>query len=225
MNSSTGQAGPLPERIEAIVRRVFDRFAFLEESRAGLMATYKALVETFSQGGVVYLCGNGGSFADAVHIKGELGKRFKLDRPIRDTEVIENLKGLPQGEKILKELDVGLPVIVLGESHSLRSAAENDGDPTLAYAQELNSFTGCLPGGALLGISTSGNAQNVIAAMTLAKAYRMTTISFTGPQGGQLAPLSDIDWRVVGDTTAQVQENQLPLYHALCEMLEAHFFG
>ena len=149
-----------------------------------------------------------------MHIKGELGKRFTLARPIGDPKVIDNLKALPHGEKILKELDVGLPVIVLGESHALRSAAENDCDPILAYAQELNSFAPHMQDGALLGISTSGNAKNVIAAMTLARAYGMTTISFTGPHGGPLAKLSDIDWRVVGETTAQIQENQLPLYHA-----------
>ena len=218
-------SNPLPDNIEKIVARLVEGFPLLKKSCAGLIATYHALVETFSNGGILYLCGNGGSFADAVHIKGELGKRFILSRPIRDTKVIDNLKSLPNGEKILKELDMGLPVIVLGESHALRSAAENDSDPVLAYAQELNAFAPHLPGGALLGISTSGSAKNVIAAMTLAKAYEMVTVSFTGPQGGQLSQISDIDWRVSGGSTAGVQENQLPLYHALCEMIEAHFYG
>ena len=224
MNRSTTPPAPLPGNIEKIVARLIEGFPLLEQSRSGLIVTYHALAETFSKGGILYLCGNGGSFADAVHIKGELGKRFILARPISDPKVIGNLKGLPNGEKILKELDMGLPVIVLGESHALRSAAENDGDPILAYAQELNSFAPHLPGGALLGISTSGSAKNVIAAMTLARAYGMRTISFTGPKGGPLSKLSDIDWRAVGESTAQVQENQLPLYHALCEMLESNFF-
>jgi len=113
---------------------------------------------------------------------------------------------------------------VLGESHGLRSAFENDRDPRFSYAQELNSFVPYIKTGVLMGISTSGNAQNVTAAMTLAGAYGLTTISFTGPDGGQLAKLADIPWRVPGENTPEIQENQLPLYHGLCMMIEQHFF-
>jgi len=128
------------------------------------------------------------------------------------------------GKKLIANLEGGFPVIVLGESHSLRSAYENDRDPILSYAQELYSFTPLLRPSVFMGISTSGNAANVIAAITLAQANQFTTISFTGPAGGALAQLADIAWRVPGDSTAEIQENQVPLYHALCRMIEIHLF-
>ena len=225
---------PLPDKVHEVLEQTFTRYPLLESSREGLLRAYDAIASVFDQNGILYLCGNGGSFADALHIKGELAKRFETNRPIGDPELISRLNQSEVGKKLSANLEVGFPVIVLGESHSLRSAYENDRDPILSYAQELFSFTPLhnrrqhaqedlsmppIPG-VLLGISTSGNAENVIAAMTLAKACQITTISFTGPQGGPLAKLADIDWRVPGDSTAEIQENQVPLYHALCRMIE-----
>ena len=230
---------PLPDNIHEIAEKTFSRYPSLVGSREGLLRAYDAIAAVFQQHGILYLCGNGGSFADAMHIKGELSKRFETSRPLRDPELISRLNQNDIGKQLIANLEVGFPVIVLGESHSLRSAYENDRDPTLAYAQELYSFTPLhnrkqhaqedlsMPpiASVLMGISTSGNAANVIAAMTLAKATQFTTISFTGPQGGPLAQLADIDWRVPGDSTAEIQENQVPLYHTLCRMIEIHFFG
>ena len=94
----------------------------------------------FEAGGIFYLCGNGGSFADAVHIKGELAKGFECLRPITNSEIIGRLQKSDPGPELVKQLEQGLPVIVLGESHSLRSAYENDREGRFSYAQELNSF-------------------------------------------------------------------------------------
>jgi D-sedoheptulose 7-phosphate isomerase len=216
---------PLPDAVKAIVGRISQRSGLLDDSEQVLIGVYRAVVDVFEQGGILYICGNGGSFADAIHIKAELTKSFERPRPITDPKVKARLKGSKIGAALLENLEVGLPVVVLGESHGLRSAYENDRDPIFSYAQELNAFAGHLKTGALLGISTSGNAKNVIAAMTLAKAYELVTISFTGPDGGQLAQTADIALRVPGDCTARIQENQIPLYHTLCRMIEAHFFN
>jgi len=229
---------PLPDQVHEIVERTFSRYPLLAGSWEGLVRTYHAIVSVFEQHGILYLCGNGGSFADALHIKGELAKRFETSRPIGDPELISRLNQSEMGKKLIANLEGGFPVIVLGESHSLRSAYENDRDPILSYAQELYSFAPLhninkhaqedlsmppVPG-VFMGISTSGNAENVIASMTLAQANQFTTISFTGPAGGALAQLADIAWRVPGDSTAEIQENQVPLYHALCRMIEIHLF-
>ena len=222
--SKNDNAAPLPQPVQRIVDELFERIDRLSPAGGGLIAAYKAIANSFESGGPLYICGNGGSFADAVHIKGELAKSFILPRPISEPKVVETLQASEQGQSLLDKLEVGLPVIVLGESDSLRSAYENDKDPHLAYAQELNSFAPYLASGVLLGISTSGSAKNVIAATLLAKAYGIVTIGFTGPNGGELARLADIPWQTVGETTPDIQENQLPLYHALCKMLEAHFF-
>ncbi|MBN1764808.1 MAG: SIS domain-containing protein [Sedimentisphaerales bacterium] len=225
MPDKNTHAPPLPDDLEIIVTQVCNRFEHLKVSAEGLRSACRAITETIDAGGMIYLCGNGGSFADAMHIKGELAKSFCQPRPLTDKKVIANLQATEIGQKLIGLLEQGLPVIVLGESHSLRSAFENDCDAELSYAQELNAFAGHIPGGLLFGISTSGNARNVIAAMTLARAYGMTTVSFTGQDGGRIAKLADIAWRVPGYTTHEIQENQIPLYHALCLMVELYFFG
>ena len=216
---------PLPHQIQDIVDELFRRRADLNPAREGLIQTYVALTELFGSGGILFLCGNGGSFADAVHIKGELAKSFETPHPISSAEVLAELEQSELGRELAGQLEQGFGVIVLGESHSLRSAFANDTHSQVSYAQELNSFAAHIKSGVLMGISTSGNSRNVNAAMTLARAYRFTTISFTGPAGGEAAQLADIGWRVPGGSTAEIQENQAPLYHGLCRMIEAHFFG
>ena len=216
---------PLPKPIQDIVDELFGRRADLISAREGLIQTYQALTELFGSGGILFICGNGGSFADAVHIKGELAKSFEKPHPISSAEVLAELEQSELGRELADQLEQGFPVVVLGESHSLRSAFANDTHSQFSYAQELNAFAAHIKRGALLGISTSGTSRNVNAAMILAQAYRYTTISFTGPAGGETARHADISWRAPGGCTAEIQENQAPLYHGLCRMIEAHFFG
>ena len=225
MQSQYEDASSLSRPVAAIVERVFSRYKDLSESRRGLERAFWSIAEVLADDGVLYLCGNGGSFADAVHIKGELAKSFVRNRPITDATLRARLPKFERGERLLAELEMGFPVVVLGESHALRSAYENDRDPLLHYAQELNSFAAHLRPGVLMGISTSGNAENVCSAMTLARAYDIRTVSFTGPGGGKLAELAEIDWQVRGDSTSEIQEHQVVLYHGLCMMIEAHFFA
>lgn len=217
----SGLAGP----VRVLVERLLERRADLGEACEGLVGAYEVLVQTFEAGGILYVCGNGGSFADAVHIKGELGKRFERARPLTDEGVRARMAEAGLAAESIGRLEGGLPVVVLGESQSLRSAYENDQEASLAYAQELNAFAARLGQGVLLGISTSGNAANVVAAAMVAKAYGLGTISFTGPTGGRLAEVATVDWRAPGASTAEIQENMAVLYHALCRMVEVRFFG
>ncbi|MCP4708726.1 MAG: SIS domain-containing protein [Planctomycetes bacterium] len=225
MNPKEKPTTPLPNKVQDIVDELFGRRIDLKPACAGLIQTYHTLAELFGSGGILYLCGNGGSFADAVHIKGELAKSFEKPHPISSAEVLADLQKSELGRELAGELEQGFPVIVLGESHSLRSAFANDTLSQFCYAQELYAFAAHIKCGVLIGISTSGNSRNVNAAMTLAKAYRFKTIGFTGPAGGEIARQADISWQVPGGSTAEIQENQAPLYHSLCRMIETHFFG
>ena len=213
-----------PETLVALLDAFAARRRDLANSIHDILSAYRVIVETFDRRAVLFLAGNGGSFADAVHIKGELAKSFERARPLADANLVDRLGGLPMGRQLIDTLELGFPVVVLGESHALRSAFENDRDPVLSYAQELNAFLNGLRAGTFFGISTRGNARNVLAAMSVAKAYNCPTISFTGPGGGEMAKLADHTIKVPGDTTADVQEGQFPLYHLLCKLIEAHYF-
>jgi D-sedoheptulose 7-phosphate isomerase len=81
------------------------------------------------------------------------------------------------------------------------------------------------PGDAVVGISTSGNSQNVLHALRVGRAMGLQTIGFTGKSGGVMADLCDVTVRVPHERTADIQERHLAIYHALCAMLEEAMFG
>jgi D-sedoheptulose 7-phosphate isomerase len=196
----------------------------LASTTKDLIAAYRALVDVQDRGGCLYLCGNGGSLADALHISGEMLKSYTLPRPLND-DLKARLAGAgPDGEMLGQVLEGGLRATVLGLNHSLSSALENDvSAPAIGYAQEL--LVMARPGDALLGISTSGNARNVRYAAQVARALGVTVLSLTGAGGGRLAPLADVAIRAPVTQTDRVQELHVHLYHCLCEMLEIYFFG
>jgi D-sedoheptulose 7-phosphate isomerase len=189
-----------------------------------LIAGYEAIAAGQARGGCLYLCGNGGSMADAMHISGEMLKSYTLPRPL-DADLRARLTAAgPDGEMLATTLERGLRAAVLGLNHSLSSALENDvAAPAIGYAQEL--LVMARPGDLLLGISTSGNARNVCHAAQVARARGLTVISLTGQAGGALAPLADIAIRAPATQTDRVQEMHQRLYHCLCEMLEIRFFS
>jgi D-sedoheptulose 7-phosphate isomerase len=189
-----------------------------------LTAAYQHIVTAQERGGCLYLCGNGGSMADAMHISGEMLKSYTLPRPL-GADLQDRLTAAgPDGEMLGRTLERGLRATVLGLNHSLGSALENDvSTPAISYAQELLVMS--RSGDVLLGISTSGNARNVCYAAQVARALGLTVISLTGESGGRLAPLADVAIRAPYTATDRVQEAHVSIYHCLCEMLEIHFFG
>jgi len=187
-----------------------------------LLALHRAVVKSFDDGGKVFVCGNGGSNADAMHFTGELQKSFERKRPV-PSDFAEKLEGLPFGEELAAHLEVGLPAITLGLNSVLKTAVENDSPARdIAFAQEAYALV--KPGDVLMGISTSGNADNCLKAMSVGKALGATVVSLTGPDGGKMAVAADVAIKAPGASTKLIQESHLVLYHTVCAMVEAHYF-
>lgn len=186
---------------------------------------YGAICGALEAGGTLYLCGNGGSFADALHISGELLKSFVLPRAL-PSDLAGRLSAQPYGAELAANLQAGLRAHVLGANPALASAVANDIPvPGIGYAQELVALA--RPGDAFLGISTSGRARSVLMALSVARALGLVTIGLTGAghADNPLAMGADIPLAVPAGETARVQELHIVLYHQLCLMVEAHFFG
>ncbi|HOZ48827.1 MAG TPA: SIS domain-containing protein [Candidatus Hydrogenedentes bacterium] len=188
----------------------------------GLLALHAALVRCYDAGGTLFLCGNGGSMADAMHIAGELCKSFERKRPVQ-TDLALKLQDYPLGNRLAQHLEVGLRAVTLGLNASLKTAVENDSPlRDVAFAQE--AFALVRPGDVLMGISTSGNADNCLMALSVAKAVGAVAVSLTGPDGGRMAEFVDIAVKAPGASTKVIQEAHEALYHTSCAMIEAHYF-
>ncbi|MFP4172766.1 MAG: SIS domain-containing protein [Candidatus Hydrogenedentota bacterium] len=213
-------AGPSDE--QRLIGELNARRPDLEGCIPALEAAYRALRDTFSAGGKLLTCGNGGSCADAMHIVGELCKSFERKRPLPPA-VAARLSQEPGGEELARCLETGLPALTLGLNGALKSAVENDSAlPEMAYAQEAHALL--KPGDALLAISTSGNARNCLLAMAVARAAGARAIALTGPHGGAMAQRADYPIKAPGDSVKTIQEAHIALYHTLCALVEAAFF-
>ena len=183
-----------------------------------------ALIRSYEQGGKLLLCGNGGSCSDSDHFVGELMKGFENKRQISD--VFKNKLTQSAGERgayLAEKLQQALPAISLTAHSALITAVANDTDADLIFAQQVTGYGNSRD--VILGISSSGNSQNVIDALITAKAKDMVVIGLTGETGGKMKAYCDILINVPGKRTAFVQELHLPVYHVLCLMVEHHFFG
>lgn len=189
----------------------------MQVCRDDLLATFEVLRDGFASGGKLLLCGNGGSGADAEHWAGELLKGFVSKRPLR-----EPLRS-QLGEPLAAKLQGGLPAIPLTGFVGLRSAWLNDCEPDYLYAQLVLALG--RPGDVLVGISTSGNAKNVGHALEAADRLGLKTVALTGESGGRAATLAHHAIKVPAREVHLIQELHLPVYHTLCLLLEAAFFG
>jgi len=207
---------------QEIINDMLKRRPDLQANVESLIQLHSVLVKTYDSNGKLLICGNGGSNADAIHIAGELEKSFERLRPV-PAEFADKINDLPFGKELAENLEVGFPAIALGVSSALKTAVENDSPlRDIAYAQE--AYALLKPEDTLLGISTSGNAQNVLMAMSVAKAVGAKVISLTGPKGGKMDKFADIAVKAPGDSTKVIQEAHLVLYHTFCAMIEAHYF-
>lgn len=201
--------------------RRYKQLAFLEEA---IQKAADTIIETYKNGGKVLVCGNGGSCSDADHIVGELMKSFEGRRPLAKELQDELVRLSPETGKMLAEkLQQGLPAISLTVHQSLITAIANDISGEVIYAQQVVGWGN--RGDVLIGLSTSGNSQNVIDAMIVARAKGLKTIGMTGENGGKMREWSDILLNVPERRTAYVQELHLPVYHALCMIVEKEIFG
>jgi D-sedoheptulose 7-phosphate isomerase len=158
----------------------------------------RLLIDALRGGRKLVLFGNGGSAADAQHVAAELVNRFQMDRD-------------------------ALPAISLTTDTSILTSVGND----LAFDELFSRQVRALvqSGDVAVGISTSGNSSNVINGIIAAKEKGAVTVGFTGRSGGSLKDLVDTCCRVPSDSTARVQEAQITIWHALCEVIEQEMFG
>ena len=199
------------------------RYPILERVREDIEAVYGILERCYENGGKLLIAGNGGSAADAEHIVGELMKGFVKRRPVTEEmkEALEKADPV-RGKELSEKLQGGLPAIALVDHAALSTAFANDVDGMLSYAQQVNGYG--KPGDVFLGISTSGNAENVMYAAVTAKAKGTQVVGLTGKDGGKLAGIADAAVIVPEMETYKIQELHLPVYHALCLMLEHRFY-
>lgn len=211
------------ERCEQLAAAFFTAHPELVGAQNDIMRAAGALVEMYEKNGQLLVCGNGGSSADSDHIVGELMKGFMLRRPLAPEEQEEFGRTFGgEGSRIAAALQQGLPAISLGAHAALISAFANDVDPGLVYAQQVYGYG--RKQDVLVGISTSGNAQNVVAALKTARVKGMVSIGLTGRDGGAFKELCDICIVAPAEETYRIQEHHIVIYHFLCTYVEAYFF-
>jgi D-sedoheptulose 7-phosphate isomerase len=189
---------------EAIARYFRDSCDVLERAardpqlRRSLAAVAERIIEAFRAGGKVLLAGNGGSAADAQHIAAEFLSRFKLDRN-------------------------PLPAIALTTDTSVLTAIGNDYGFADVFERQVRGLGRA--GDVFIAISTSGRSANVLAALRAARESRLTTVGFTGGDGGEMPALCDFTVTAPADDTALIQQIHLVAAHVLCLLVERDLFG
>ncbi len=202
---------------------LLQRYPQLSGIRDELTQAADLLRMSVSDKGKILVCGNGGSAADADHIVGELMKRFIRERPIPQELQASLIKIDPgRGSMLASSLEGSIPAICLSAHTALSTAFGNDVDSSISYAQQVSGYG--VSGDVLWGLSTSGNAKNVLNAAIVAKAKGMKVLGMTGEGGGLLKELCDVCIRVPEKETFKVQELHLPIYHWLCIYLESVYW-
>ncbi|QGH33651.1 SIS domain-containing protein [Gracilibacillus salitolerans] len=205
------------------IEKLIKKYPDLQQSVDTIEKAFNLLVESYRTQGKLLLCGNGGSAADCEHIVGELMKGFTLNRPV-DREFERKLNEMypEDGEYVAQHLQQTLPAISLVSHSALSTAFINDVAADMLFAQQVYGYGQV--GDVVIGLSTSGNSDNVVKAMKVAKALGLKTIGFTGESGGKMNDICDVCIRVPWKETLDIQERHLPIYHTLCIMLEKEFF-
>ncbi len=212
------------DKVLTHIDELIERYPALAVCRDDIADAYHMLKDMYTNGHKLLVAGNGGSAADAEHIAGELMKKFRLTRHVPE-DFAQKLKAVDpdRGAKLAANLERSLTAIPLVTCEAITTAYMNDVDAIGVFAQQLYGFG--REGDVFLGISTSGNSENIISAAVTAKALGIKTIVLTGSGGGKLAGYADITIRVPETETHKIQELHLPVYHCLCMMLEEEFFG
>lgn len=210
--------------MDRYVNDLLRRYPVLAPVEPSITALIDGVNGCFAGDNTLFLCGNGGSGADADHIAGEFLKGFLLRREANDAE----LKAFgdafgDEGRAIAGKLQRGLRAISLLSHPGFITAFCNDVDPAMIYAQQLYALG--RPGDMVLGISTSGNAENIRQAFMVARMRGIRTVLLTGEKKGRCLAYADLAVEVPERETYKIQELHLPIYHTLCMAVENHFFG
>ena len=158
-----------------------------------LEAIARAMTAALRAGGKILWCGNGGSAGDSQHLAAEIVGRFRRERR-------------------------GLASIALTTDSSILTSVANDYGFETVFARQVEAIGNACD--VLVGISTSGNSRNVIAALETARAHSLVTVAFTGEGGGRLAALADHIFAVDSRDTARIQEAHILAGHMLCDWIE-----
>lgn len=214
----------MEEKLITHIDTLINRYPNLIVCKDSVIKAYEILEESYSKGGKLLVCGNGGSASDSEHIVGELMKEFKLKRKVyaAQAEIMKTID-LELGTILAEHLQGALPAITLTAHSSLITAFMNDSEPVLVFAQQVNGYGN--PEDVFMGISTSGNSANVLYAAITAKARGLKVIGLTGAKENRLMKFADVCICVPETQTYKIQELHLPVYHCLCLMLEDKFFG
>lgn len=186
------------EEINTLINEIIINFNKLHNCSNSLNQISDKIIKTIENGNKVIFCGNGGSAADSQHLAAELMGRYKIDR-------------------------TPLPAISLTTDTSVLTAIGNDYGYKYVFSRPLKGIG--KKGDVLVGISTSGNSQNIIAAFETAKELGITTVAFTGNSGGKMKEIADITLNVPSDITNNIQEMHIACGHLICGIVENHFFG
>ena len=165
---------------------------------APVLATVDALLASFAHNGKALIFGNGGSAADALHFAAELVGRFERDRR-------------------------GLAAVALPSDPSVLTSVANDYGYERVFARQVEALGAA--GDVAIAISTSGASKNVMAAIEAARHAGLTTVAFTGRDGGDVGRGVDIHVNVPHASAARVQEVHRTLIHAVCELVEKGIDG
>ncbi|MGH1366396.1 MAG: D-sedoheptulose-7-phosphate isomerase [Calditrichia bacterium] len=173
--------------------------ALLENCEDVIAQCAEILIASLQNGGKLLLCGNGGSAADAQHLAAELVVRLRgsFKRP-------------------------AIPAMALTVDSSILTAGGNDLGFQQIFARQVEAFG--KPEDVLIGISTSGNSNNVLEAVEVAAANKMKTIALLGGSGGALSELVDLSLIVPSSNTARIQECHILVGHILCLLIEEALF-
>ena len=214
----------LEEKLQKHIDLLMKRYPVLETCKEEIIGGYELMETCYKNGGKLLIAGSGGSAADSEHIAGELMKRFKTPRSIPE-DLKKKLIEVDsiRGENLAKNLERPLMAIPLVAHEALTTAYINDVDGLGVFAQQLYGFG--REGDVFLGITTSGNSQNVMSATVVARALGIKVLGLTGENGGELSQVANVCVKVPETETYMVQELHLPVYHCWCLMLEDKFFG
>ncbi len=163
-----------------------------------ILSAAELMIETIKSGAKILLCGNGGSAADSQHLAAELVSKLKLERS-------------------------AIPAIALTTNTSTLTAIANDYDFSQIFVRQLEAFG--RKNDLLIGISTSGNSEDVLKTVDYAHKNGLRTIVMTGGNGGDLAGKADVDIIVPSEDVQRIQEAHITVGHILCDILEQSIFG
>jgi D-sedoheptulose 7-phosphate isomerase len=171
---------------------------FAREHADRIVQVATLIAKAFRNGNKVLLFGNGGSSTDAAHIAAEFVGRYHRER-------------------------APLPAIALATDIAAITCIANDYGYEELFARQVRAHG--RNGDIAIGISTSGNSPNVLKGITAARDCGLTTVAWTGANGGKLAGLVEYPFIVPSTVTSRIQESHITLGHVLCELVEDHLLG